>query len=433
MKAREESMCTQLLEATRTVIAKKRERDDAAATTKLSLASGLLMELKTASEATLTHMGCRAAEEEEAGQRIADADDELRALKYERSRLRSEIAECAQPAEEKDLPTLDMAISMEEARRVRARGADMAQTGHQEALFRLGVERDERARLCAERDALAAQLETLRKAAAVAAERKASVDVQLETVASAAASLQGQMPPSHTVTSSFASSHGLLLQALPSPLYTLALGISAYILQDTSHATMEIIGDADAAQSFSPRKGGRSAPATDAPPRADGFAAHPLSVCLAVRGAKATATVTFKYHPELELLTASAEPAAADAAMRDLGASLPKVGIRRSASTADVPAGAHNSAVATACAAADDGSVYPDLSSLLLARTLAANQPNSSTKGTSEVAPLLPSRPYKWLQWLGAIGPLLNVPPQPSQPVLQALVAAVSGAIERKK
>ena len=106
------------------------------------------MELKTASEAAGQSAMEQSVGELAARRRVADADDELRALKYQRARLRRAIAECA----DSSISTRDIdsnLVTAEEARRVRPRAGDALDNAHQEMLFRLGVERDERSRRAA--------------------------------------------------------------------------------------------------------------------------------------------------------------------------------------------------------------------------------------------------------------------------------------------
>ena len=388
-----ESTMAQFLDAAKAA-ASSRSRDH------LERASSLLIEIKSRSDASLSNFLSSAATEEEARLRLAEADDELRTLKYERARLRRSLDEMTS---ELSVPDIASIISVDEARRVRARSSESTQSSHQEMLLRLGVERDERARLCADRDALLAQRQSLAAAAASAAERKAAVDVQLENVASAAASLQE--PIDHVgdgkkSEAAAALAANPLLKELPTPLHTLAIGISANVLASTAGVSLEIVEAAPSAASAATKAAGKGKAA--APPAASTggavFDAHPLHLCLHLKHGKAKAAVTFRYHPKLEILTAAAEPPAVEQALRSLVPALDGV--------------------------EDDGNTYPDFSSLLRGR---------SEQPSGEAPPSLPFRAYRWLQWCGGLGPLLTSPPRPTQPIMTALVAAVSRAIQKGK
>ena len=353
------------------------------------------MELKTASEAAGQSAMEQSVGELAARRRVADADDELRALKYQRARLRRAIAECA----DSSISTRDIdsnLVTAEEARRVRPRAGDALDNAHQEMLFRLGVERDERSRLCTERSALEAQRESLATAAARAAELKAAVDLQLETVASAAAAIKEPMAAALDSAHSRLS-QGELLRLLPSPLYILANGVSSNILGISPGAVMDITGDAAATSQALSNGDGDNASCD----------AHPLSLKLSLCEGKAT--ITFRYYPSIKVLGAAAEPPAVDAALRHL---------------------ALGTAAAAASESGGDDAQWPDLSSLLRARRCSKEQSTLDSKV------LLPYRPYSWLQWLGGLGPLLTSQPRSSQPVLEALVqsvvAALGGATKQK-
>ena len=373
---------------------------EAARSRDLSQASGVLIEIKSQSQSSLAKMVSSLSDEEAARLKLAEADDELRALKYERARLRRNIDEMTS---EITMPDLAATISADEARRVRARAAEPTRDDHQEVLLRLGVERDERARLCAERDALIAQRQKLEAAAGVAAERKAAVDVQLENVVSAAASIKEPIA-AHAPTIS------PLPKELPTPLHILAVGISSYVLGSTPGASLEVVS-AEAATAKASTTASKPAAAAKGkqkqPPAAaaaaaaagDAAAAEPHSLCLCLhlkpagaKGGKA-ASVTFRFHPTLEMLTAEAQPPSAEEAVRKL-------------------------------VEADDGSTYPDLSSLLRAKHSELKQ----SDGGAPPAP--PYRAYKWLQWCGGLGPLLESPPIPTQRALLALVTALASALK---
>ena len=333
----------------------------------LSECSALIMELRGRNECEVETLAAGAGEVERAKRRHAEADDELRALKYQRSRIKRAIAECAEPprgAAEAgetevcgDSPSLALLpscsafgvriaalrsqavlselISLEEAMRVRGDqpGTLAAGSGtHQQMLYRLGVERDERARLRDVRDALMRRKTSLAAAAAASAEVKAKADGQMETVIAAAASLQQQM--SSVGHAGAPDCVHELLPLLPSPLYTLALTASAYFKSVGADATIQVTGDVDAARALAdlPRRTGDSDSAGATPVEEASFAPHPLSVVIQIRGG--AAEVTVRYFNAFGVLAAAATPPAAEASLRRLYARLPRA---KASSTA--PAG----------------------------------------------------------------------------------------------
>jgi hypothetical protein len=389
----------------------------------------LLMELRSNAETAAKAVAEQSAAEERARRQLAEADDGLRALKYQRAQIVRELAKLeagsAHDIDEKSI------ISANDARRVKARvassshGADASPpaTEHSTTIFRLGVERDERARLCGERDALLSKRESLAAAAKTAAELKAAVDTQLEAVVEVASKLGSALPVRPASGSRLPAD---LLELLPSPMYTLAIGLSANVCalrpDDTA---LSIVGDAAAARALATKGSGGGGgnnsgtkSGTNSGTNSGGgggdsaTTAHPLSLQLSLCGGGAT--VTFRWMPALAVLTAATEPASLEAALSHLdedgGAGAPGVAGTAAAAAAGGVGGGGGA-----------GSGYPDLSSLLRARRGESTQVQGSEA-------LLPYRPYKWLQWLGGLGPLLTSRVKSSQPVLEALVQAVSTA-----
>ena len=357
------------------------------------------MELRSREDTLINLVQTHEAEEESVRERVAGVEEQLRMLKYQRSRLRRDIAKCT----EGGAPTEDINLFQPQVK------PQPGESAHQLTLRRLGVEREERAKLSARRDALAARREALAAATETANERKAAVDEQLGEVVSAAAPLREQMTKPPSSQSRFTESAARLLPLLPSPLYTVALGSAAFMAAaEGVNGTLDITGDAAAAEALatpgaapSPVHSRRPSQEEVSPASTGGGGAYPLSLCLVLKAGgsgKKEATLTFKYHAGLELLTASASPAKADAALQKLSSLLPG---------------------STANGEKDDGSAYPDLCACVRGRRVDA----------ASVAELLPQRPYKWLQWLGGLGPLLNSPPQPSQLVLDTLVREIGKAV----
>ena len=383
------------------LLASKRVPDEKNRGDLLATLPAILMELKGVSEALITQRAPGNEAVESAKRRLAEVDDELRALKYQRSRLQRSIAECAEPPASTGVAAteavLSDVISFEEA--VRARPpAVVADSAHQQMLYRLGVERDERVRLHELRDGLVARKAALASTATSASELKAAVDAQMETVTAAAAALQAELrPPTSSGTGGSVCERvcGPLAPLLPSPLYTLALTAAAYLQAVEADATLSVTGDVEAAKALAKADG-------------DGLAPHPLQVLISARNGAATLTV--QYYGGLQLLAASATPPKADAALRRLHAQLPA---EPSAAGAPVAAGAP--------APVDDGSQFPDLRSSLRWHKLAADDGRAAADAVG-VASLLPARPYQWLQWLGGLGPLLTATPQPSQLVLEQVL-----------
>ena len=363
--SREAQLANAMREASEAVLARKRQ-GGAPAAPDASRASALLMELRSASDLLVSRVCQQELGEQEARERVAGVEEQLRMLKYQRARLRRAIAECTQGAESQKKAVEATGVALDAAAAPKA-----GESTHQLALRRLGAECDERARLCVHRDALAARREALAAVQTSLAERKAAVDGQLEAVTSAAAPLQKPMPTPASSYERFTERSAKLLPLLPSPLYTIALGAAALMVSSGVEGTLDIEGNVEAAEALVSDAG-----------KANGVFAHPLTLSLKLRAKKGTATVTFSYHPSLELLAAAASPAAADTALRRLASLLPST-----SEGAVVPTGG--------AAAEDDGSSYPDLCACLRARRVEA--PSSAQLGVA-VEALLPSRPYKWLQ-----------------------------------
>lgn len=369
----------------------------------------LLMELKTAAATADQEAKSQSAAEQLARKRVAEADDELRALKYQRAQIVRQLAKSQGGGNARDVDA--QTISAQDAQRVRAHTGGLDDK-HSMTIFRLGVERDERARLCAERDALVSQRETLAAAAKTASELKAAVDLQLETVCDVAKKLGSALPKLQPAASA-AQNGGLpgeLLELLPSPMYTLAIGLAANVVALHADASIDIVGDAAAARSLAAAGAATSAAAEgslaqDGAPAEVSIVAHPLSLKLSL--CAGAATLTFQWMPTLEVLTASAEPRSLEATLR----SLDEMQLESDGSGAEGAEGAGGSAAGG----------FPDLPSLLRARGGCKRQP-------LVVEALQPYWPYKWLQWLGGLGPLLTARPQSAQPVLEALVQSVVAA-----
>ena len=380
----------------------------------LSQCTAILMELKSqtceASAVDVAVSGAGAVETSK--RRVAEADDELRALKYQRGRLKRAIAECSEPsagAGESSDAVLGQVISLDEASKVRqppglpGGASAIAGGGHQQMLYRLGVEHDERVRLRDERDRLLARKAALATAASQAVALKTQVDAQMETVTAAAEPL---LATALTKAASRDEPFHPLAPLLPSPLYTLALTAASYFAAVEAEVTLSVIGDVAAAQSLAQAKpsgggaggGAELATAIDGRPEEsatsiEGISAHPLSLVISMR--QGATKVTFQYHPGLQLLAVAAEPQRADKALRTLYTQLPSAG------------------------KTDDGSVFPDLCSTLRWHRLAAACGKPDEAGVSVLAPY---RPYKWVQWLGGLGPLLTAAPQPSHRVLEVML-----------
>lgn len=369
----------------------------------------LLMELRSNAETAAKTVAEHSAAEELARRRVAEADDELRALKYQRAQIVRELAKLeAGSAHDIDEKVI---ISAADARRVKARtaahGTDASPpaTEHSTTIFRLGVERDERARLCAEREELLSKRESLAAAAKAASELKKAVDLQLEAVCEVASKLGSALPVRPASGSRLPAE---LLELLPSPMYTLAIGLSANVcaLRPTDTA-LEIVGDAAAARALAGKgegdgQGDSQGQGPGGVTKDSAPVAHPLSLQLALNNGGAT--ITFRWMPRLAVLTAATTPPELEAVLLKLD---------------EDP---FDGAVPVEGGGAGARSGFPDLSSLLRARRCGS----PSEVQTSDV--LLPYRPYRWLQWLGGLGPLLTSRVKSSQPVLEALVQAVSAA-----
>ena len=251
----------------------------------ISTSKAVLMELKSAGDRSRSIEAAGENKVDSAKRRAADADDKLRALKYQRSRLQRSISACAEAVDDEDSNSalLSELISIDDA--VLARNdqstAQAPLAGlHQQMLFRLGVERDERARLREVRDALVAHKARIGAAATKATELKAAVDAQMENVTAAAAALQAELQPAKRGAEPFHA----LAPLLPSPLYTLALTISAYLQSVDSDAVLHVEGDAKSASEASgghssggrlPRGAPNAAMREDSP---DALVPHPLKV-----------------------------------------------------------------------------------------------------------------------------------------------------------
>jgi hypothetical protein len=427
----EHALLNKLRASAETLLAAKRAAKPSSKSQEVLLgeSSAVLMELRGVVAGTLAAHASGEEAVERAKRRLTEADDELRALKYQRGRLQRAISECAEPpastadavateAVLSDVISLEAAVS---ARRLQQPGAaPPPDVAHQQTLYRLGVERDERVRLHALRDGLVARKASLASAEEKASELKAAVDAQMETVTAAAAALQAELLPMPRSAEPFHP----LAPLLPSPLYTLAMTAAAYLRAFEADATLSIVGDVEAAQALAKASEGAGAGAGGAGGAAEsGLARHPLQVVISARRAAGTATVTFAYFGGLQLLGAAATPAAADATLRRLYTQLPK-SARDVAPTPPTPAGDRAGQGAETGAEADDGSQFPDLRSSLASHRLAAAAGRAASEADA-VASLLPARPYRWLQWLGGLGPLLTSTPHPSQLVLERLLKAL--------
>ena len=426
--AAEHALLDKLRASAETLLAAKRAAKPSSKSQEVLLgeSSAVLMELRGVVAGTLAAHASGEEAVERAKRRLTEADDELRALKYQRGRLQRAISECAEPpastadavateAVLSDVISLEAAVS---ARRLQQPGAaPPPDVAHQQTLYRLGVERDERVRLHALRDGLVARKASLASAEEKASELKAAVDAQMETVTAAAAALQAELLPMPRSAEPFHP----LAPLLPSPLYTLAMTAAAYLRAFEADATLSIVGDVEAAQALAKASEGAGAGAGGAGGAAEsGLARHPLQVVISARRAAGTVTVTFAYFGGLQLLGAAATPAAADATLRRLYTQFPK----SARDVAPTPAGDEAGQGAETGAQVDDGSRFPDLRSSLASHRLAAAAGRAASEADA-VASLLPARPYRWLQWLGGLGPLLTSTPHPSQLVLERLLKAL--------
>ena len=421
----EHALLNKLRASAETLLAAKRAAKPSSKSQEVLLgeSSAVLMELRGVVAGTLAAHASGEEAVERAKRRLTEADDELRALKYQRGRLQRAISECAEPpastadavateAVLSDVISLEAAVS---ARRLQQPGAaPPPDVAHQQTLYRLGVERDERVRLHALRDGLVARKASLASAEENASELKAAVDAQMETVTAAAAALQAELLPMPRSAEPFHP----LAPLLPSPLYTLAMTAAAYLRAFEADATLSILGDVEAAQALAKASEGGGAGAGGA--AESGLARHPLQVVISARRAAGTVTVTFAYFGGLQLLGAAATPAAADATLRRLYTQFPK----SARDVAPTPAGDEAGQGAETGAQVDDGSRFPDLRSSLASHRLAAAAGRAASEADA-VASLLPARPYRWLQWLGGLGPLLTSTPHPSQLVLERLLKAL--------
>jgi len=289
---------------------------------------------------------------------------------------------------------LSEVIPLDQAVRTRGEPHAPLADAHQQMLYRLGVERDERLRLREERDRCTTSKAALQATLAKTSELKAAVDSQMESVTAAAASLQG--PMAHVIQSDGDfHPHASLL---PSPLYALGLSAVSYFKASGSEATLNISGDVAAAQALAQltSKEGTSQDASQPTPD-DALEAHPLAVEIRL----ASSVVSFRYYPQLQLLAAGATSATADAVLHSLGSHL---------STSNL------SSQPEEC---DDGRRLPDLCTRLRWHRVTGGR-------DVDMAALSPHRPYKWLQWLGGLGPLLTTAPQPSQLVLGVLMSKLA-------
>ena len=427
----ERALLDNLRASAETLLAAKRAAKPSSKSQEVLLgeSSAVLMELRGVVAGTLAAHASGEEAVERAKRRLTEADDELRALKYQRGRLQRAISECAEPpastadavateAVLSDVISLEAAVS---ARRLQQPGAaPPPDVAHQQTLYRLGVERDERVRLHALRDGLVARKASLASAEENASELKAAVDAQMETVTAAAAALQAELLPMPRSAEPFHP----LAPLLPSPLYTLAMTAAAYLRAFEADATLSILGDVEAAQALAKASEGGGAGAGGAGGAGgaaeSGLARHPLQVVISARRAAGTVTVTFAYFGGLQLLGAAATPAAADATLRRLYTQFPK----SARDVAPTPAGDEAGQGAETGAQVDDGSRFPDLRSSLASHRLAAAAGRAASEADA-VASLLPARPYRWLQWLGGLGPLLTSTPHPSQLVLERLLKAL--------
>ncbi|KOO20914.1 hypothetical protein Ctob_001661 [Chrysochromulina tobinii] len=225
----EHALLNKLRASAETLLAAKRAAKPSSKSQEVLLgeSSAVLMELRGVVAGTLAAHASGEEAVERAKRRLTEADDELRALKYQRGRLQRAISECAEPpASTADAvateAVLSDVISLEAA-----------------TLYRLGVERDERVRLHALRDGLVARKASLASAEEKASELKAAVDAQMETVTAAAAALQAELLPMPRSAEPFHP----LAPLLPSPLYTLAMTAAAYLRAFEADATLSIVGD----------------------------------------------------------------------------------------------------------------------------------------------------------------------------------------------
>ena len=248
----EHALLDKLRASAETLLAAKRAAKPSSKSQEVLLgeSSAVLMELRGVVAGTLAAHASGEEAVERAKRRLTEADDELRALKYQRGRLQRAISECAEPpastadavateAVLSDVISLEAAVS---ARRLQQPGAaPPPDVAHQQTLYRLGVERDERVRLHALRDGLVARKASLASAEEKASELKAAVDAQMETVTAAAAALQAELLPMPRSAEPFHP----LAPLLPSPLYTLAMTAAAYLRAFEADATLSIVGDVE--------------------------------------------------------------------------------------------------------------------------------------------------------------------------------------------
>ena len=387
----------------------------------LAQATILLMQLQSLSSALDVRTGHVVANEEDVRTRLAEIDEQLRMLKYQRARLQRAVDTCTESSE----VAAGLFAELLQEDKGQAEGANKSATpnkAHQWALRRLGIERDGRARLCVKRKVLVSRLESLADAITRALERKYAIDEQLAAVVAAAGPLRLSMPMPPSSNSRLGTHSPSLLALLPAPLYTVAYGCAAYLVAAKVDGVLDIAGDALAAEALAcAAQDGTVVSNADNEDRtavAAGasisllIAAHPLTLSLELRAGASCAIITFTYHPQLHLLAASASPLPADAALRGLGHRL------RSAINE-----------ATSCGGADqpdddDGAAFPDLNASLLARLRGADEADAVA-----ISELLPHRPYKWLQRLGGLGPLLTAQPLPSHAVLDMLVRTIGNAL----
>ena len=167
-------------------------------------------------------------------------------------------------------------------------------------------------------------------------------------------------PPSSQ--SRFTESAARLLPLLPSPLYTVALGSAAFMAAaEGVNGTLDITGDAAAAEALatpgaapSPVHSRRPSQEEVSPASTGGGGAYPLSLCLVLKAgevARRRRRSPSSTTRAPELLTASASPAKADAALQKLSSLLPG---------------------STANGEKDDGSAYPDLCACVRGRRVDA-------------------------------------------------------------
>ena len=136
--------------------------------------------------------------------------------------------------------------------------------------------------------------------------------------------------------------------------------------------------------------------------------------------------MSFRYHPALNVLTATAEPKAIDSGLQSLSRHLPTP---PTAAPTATHSGLGRTPSSTGLDTPDDGSALPDKATALRAQRGAsgAGAGGGAASEAAALASLSPGRPYRWLQSLGGLGPLLTSPPQPSQIVFEVLLNVLEG------